>query len=317
MKVFLTGAAGFIGYHSAKSLLDDGYEVHGYDSVNDYYDPYYKQIRLNKLNEYKNFTFTRGLLEDHATLARVYKSFAPTHVLHLAAQAGVRYSIENPHAYIISNIVGFQNIIELVRNTPQIDNFVYASSSSVYGGNKTYPFSEDQAVNNPISLYAATKISNELVAKTYQHLYKIPSTGLRFFTVYGPYGRPDMALFLFTKKILDHVEIPVFNQGNMTRDFTYVDDIVKGIRAALHKPQPYAIYNLARGKQESLFQMIEILEQNLDRKADKKLLPMQAGDVEMTAADISKAERELGYKPSVSIEEGIPNFVKWYLSVHS
>ncbi len=316
MKVFLTGAAGFIGYHTTLSLLESGHEVCGYDSVNDYYDVFYKNIRLEKLKTYKNFSFTKGLLEDVELLSKTYKDFGPTHLIHLAAQAGVRYSIENPQAYVSSNLVGFQNIIELARHTRNLENFVYASSSSVYGMNKVLPFSEKQEVSSPMSLYAATKIANELVAKTYSHLYQLPSTGLRFFTVYGPYGRPDMALFLFTKKILEEVEIPVFNFGKMTRDFTFVEDIVKGVLGALKKPQLGEVYNLGRGKQEPLIHMIELIEKSLGKTAKKKMMPIQAGDVEITSADISKAQKDLGYQPTVSIDEGIPRFIEWYKKVH-
>ena len=317
MKVFLTGAAGFIGYHTAKSLLDEAHEVYGFDSINDYYDPFYKQLRLKQLAAYKNFSFTQGFLEDAEGLGKAYKNFCPTHVVHLAAQAGVRYSIENPQAYISANIVGFQNLIELVRQTTVLENFVYASSSSVYGNNKTLPFSETQDVANPISLYAATKIANELVAKSYSHLYQIPSTGLRFFTVYGPYGRPDMALFSFTQKILRGEPIPVFNYGKMTRDFTYIDDIVRGIRAALYKAQQGQIYNLACGRQENLMHMVDLLERKLGKTAQRKLMPLQAGDVPVTSADISKAQQDLDYKPGVSIDQGLPQFVEWYLATHS
>jgi UDP-glucuronate 4-epimerase len=316
MKVFLTGAAGFIGYHTSLALLQAGHEVHGYDSVNDYYDPHYKQVRLEKLKDFSKFSFTKGLLEDQKLLAQAYQSFEPSHVIHLAAQAGVRYSIENPLAYIHTNIVGFQHMIELVRHHKPI-NFVYASSSSVYGGNKILPFSESQEVANPVSLYAATKISNEMVAKSYGNLYGIPSTGLRFFTVYGPYGRPDMALFSFADKILKSEEIPVFNHGQMGRDFTFIDDIVAGVLASLHKPQMNKIYNLGRGKKENLLRMVELLEQSLGKQSKRLLLPMQLGDVEETLADISKAKDELGYQPSTSIDEGIPRFVNWYTGHHS
>lgn len=311
LRVLVTGAAGFIGFHTAKALLEKNCEVLGYDVVNDYYDPAHKNLRLAVLAEYKNFKFVKAALEDLNSLQAAYKKFDPSHVIHLAAQAGVRYSIENPSVYIQSNIVGFQNIIELVRmSKPQ--NFVYASSSSVYGGNKQFPFSESHPVENPVSLYAATKISNELVAKTYMHLYGIPSTGLRFFTVYGPYGRPDMAYFSFAKKIVGKEKISIFNHGNMARDFTYIDDILAGIMASLAKPESGQVYNLGRGKQESLTEMIHLLESNLGIEAVKEFLPMQKGDVERTFADISKAQQNLNYRPQTSLNEGIRHFVDWF-----
>lgn len=315
MKVFLTGSAGFIGFHTAKALLEQGHTVHGYDSINSYYDPFYKEIRLKVLRTFPNFYFTQGLLEDAAALSAGYTGCTPTHVIHLAAQAGVRYSIENPHAYISSNIVGFQNMIELVRQY-RPTNFVYASSSSVYGSNTQLPFSESHTTASPISLYAATKLSNELVAHSYTHLYKIPNTGLRFFTVYGPYGRPDMALFQFAARMERGEKIPVFNHGQMVRDFTYVDDIVTGILAALATPEQGGIYNLGRGNREPLLRMIEVLEQALGIQADKEFLPLQAGDVVETSAEITKAREKLGYDPQTGIEVGIPRFIEWYRSVH-
>ena len=315
MKVFLTGSAGFIGFHTAKALLEQGQIVHGYDSVNSYYDPFYKEIRLKVLRTFPNFHFTQGLLEDATALSTAYLACEPTHVIHLAAQAGVRYSIENPHAYISSNIVGFQNILELVRQY-RPENFVYASSSSVYGSNTQLPFSESHTTASPISLYAATKLSNELVAHSYTHLYKIPTTGLRFFTVYGPYGRPDMALFQFAVRMERGEKIPVFNHGQMVRDFTYVDDIVAGILAVLAKPEQGGIYNLGRGNREPLLRMIEVLEQALGIQADKEFLPLQAGDVVETSADITNAREKLGYDPQTGIEVGIPRFIEWYRSVH-
>ena len=257
MKVLVTGAAGFIGFHTSRRLLDAGHQVMGFDSVNDYYDPHFKDLRLAVLRDYKGFTFTKGLLEDHAALTAAWKYFSPTHVIHLAAQAGVRYSIENPMAYVNSNLIGFQNVIELVRHTKPA-HFVYASSSSVYGGNKELPFSELQDVSNPISLYAATKLSNELVAKSYANLFSMPCTGLRFFTVYGPYGRPDMAMFKFADAMRAGRPLPVFNSGKMVRDFTYIDDIVSGILGALGRIEKGQIYNLGRGNRELLLDMIQI-----------------------------------------------------------
>ncbi len=315
MKTFITGTAGFIGFHTAKALLEQGHAVHGYDSVNTYYDPFYKEIRLKVLRAYPKFQFTQGLLEDAPKLAAAYTQCAPTHVIHLAAQAGVRYSLENPHAYISANIVGFQNMIELVRQH-RPENFVYASSSSVYGSNTKLPFSESHETANPISLYAATKLANELVARSYTHLYDIPNTGLRFFTVYGPYGRPDMALFKFVAGMERGEKIPVFNQGQMIRDFTYIDDIVSGILAAARHPEKGQIYNLGRGNKEQLLHMIEILERTLGVEADKEYLPLQSGDVVETSADISKARKNLGYNPLTGIEMGIPRFIEWYRSVH-
>ncbi len=277
----------------------------GYDSVNDYYDIYFKNIRLERLKEYSNFKFVKGHLEDKSLLESVYLEFEPSHVINLAAQAGVRYSIENPMAYIKSNIIGFQNIIELVRQTnPQ--NFLYASSSSVYGGNTEYPFSESQRVENPVSLYAATKLSNELVAKSYGNLYKIPNTGMRFFTVYGTFGRPDMAIFIFSKKMKEGQRLPVFNNGLMFRDFTYIEDIVSGILKALEKPDINQVYNFGRGRTEKLMDMITILSDAYGVKPALDLLPMQKGDVPQTSADISKAQKNLAYQPKVNLSEGLP-----------
>jgi UDP-glucuronate 4-epimerase len=312
MRVLITGAAGFIGYHCARALLNDGQEVLGFDNLNDYYDPAFKHARIATLTCSGKFRFIRGDIADDAGLHAAWKAFDPEVVLHLAAQAGVRYSIENPKAYLHSNLVGFQNVVDLARAS-QPRNFVYASSSSVYGGNERLPFRESDDISKPISLYAATKISNELVAKTYSHLFKLPSTGLRFFTVYGPFGRPDMALFKFAKAIVTGEPIQVFNHGKMIRDFTYIDDIVSGVLAALRKPQLGQVYNLGRGKQVDLMRMIGCLEQHLGRTAIKQMMPIQAGDVETTLADISKAGQELGYVPQTNIEEGVSRFVEWFL----
>ncbi len=312
MRVFVTGAVGFIGFHTAKKLLDEGASVHGYDNINDYYDPYYKDIRLEVLKSYDKFSFTKGNLADNPTLSNAWKKFEPSHALNLAAQAGVRYSIENPMAYVESNLVGFQNVIELVRETKP-ENFAYASSSSVYGSNKELPFSEKHHVENPISLYAATKLENELVAKAYGHLFELPTTGLRFFTVYGPYGRPDMAMFKFAEAMRHGKKLPVFGEGKMGRDFTFIEDIVAGTIAALKKPQISQVYNLGRGKRENLLDMIKILEGEIGKPADLDLMPMQPGDVRETTADISKAKEDLGYDPQTDISEGIPQFAKWYL----
>jgi UDP-glucuronate 4-epimerase len=311
MRVLVTGAAGFIGFHTSRRLLDAGHQVLGYDSLNDYYDPRFKEIRLKVLRDYTSFSFCQGLLENNALLTEKWRGFAPTHVIHLAAQAGVRYSIENPMAYINSNLVGFQNVVELVRHCKP-EHFVYASSSSVYGGNKELPFCETQDVSNPISLYAATKLSNELVAKSYANLFAMPSTGLRFFTVYGPYGRPDMAMFKFAEAMRLGRKLPVFNSGNMARDFTFVDDIVSGILGALGRPEIGQIYNLGRGKREILLDMIKILEKELGLKAELEMLPMQAGDVEETTADITRARKNIGYDPKINIDVGIHHFAEWY-----
>lgn len=311
MRIFLTGAAGFIGFHSALTFLKRGDVVCGYDSVNDYYDPAVKQSRLETLYKNKNFTFKKGLLEDLPLLKTTWEDFKPTHVLHLAAQAGVRYSIENPMAYINSNIVGFQHMIDLAKkNRPE--NFVYASSSSVYGGNKTLPFSEDQDVSNPISLYAATKISNELTATCYGNLFGIKSTGLRFFTVYGPFSRPDMAMFKFAELMRQAKSIPVFNNGKMIRDFTYVDDIVGGIAGALEKPELNQVYNLGKGNSNNLMEMIELLQKHLGIKAKMDMMPMQQGDVEATLADVSKAKKGIGFNPKTDLATGVANFAAWY-----
>lgn len=315
MKVLVTGAAGFIGFHTSEFLLKQGHEVFGYDSVNDYYDPRYKNARLDVLRKYSNFKFERGLLEDIDLLKKAWRSFAPTHVIHLAAQAGVRFSLENPMAYINSNVVGFQNIIDLARaHTPE--NFVYASSSSVYGGNKELPFSEKQNINNPISLYAATKASNELVATTYGNLYGLPSTGLRFFTVYGPIARPDMAMFKFADLMRQGKKLPVYNHGEMRRDFTYVDDIVQGIVSCIVRPEMNQVYNLGKGHSENLMDMIRILEECLSIRAELELMPIQLGDVPATHADISKAVLNIGYQPKTSLAVGVPKFAEWYKQAH-
>ena len=311
MKIFLSGAAGFIGYHTAKRLLQEGHEVLGYDSVNDYYDPKYKEARLGQLKSFNSFQFVRGSLEDAELLGSSYRSFGPSHVINLAAQAGVRYSIENPKIYIRSNIIGFQNIIELVRESKP-ENFVYASSSSVYGKNEKLPFSEADEVRSPKSLYAATKIANELVATSYGNLFEIASTGLRFFTVYGPYGRPDMAMFIFSEHMRNGTPLPLFNAGLMKRDFTYVDDIVSGVVASLENAQMNAVYNLGRGKGENLLDMVKILGEALGYDYCFDEMPMQAGDVKETLADISKAKKELGYDPKTDISKGIPQFAEWY-----
>jgi len=310
-KIIVTGAAGFIGFHLSKSLLDDGYKVLGIDNLNDYYDTNLKLARLNKLKSYNNFTFDKVDISDRATLAQSFNSFNPEKVVNLAAQAGVRYSIENPYAYMNSNLVGFLNIIELCRHNG-VTGLIYASSSSVYGSNKKIPFSEKDKVNKPIALYGATKRANELIAHAYTQLYGFHTTGLRYFTVYGPWGRPDMAMFIFTKKILSGEPISVFNNGNMKRDFTYIDDIIAGTRAAIEKNYKCEIFNLGNNKSENLMNMISIIENHLKKKAIVDFQPMQPGDVKESFADIGKSKKKLNFVPRITINKGIPKFIKWY-----
>jgi UDP-glucuronate 4-epimerase len=344
MKYLVTGTAGFIGSYAAERLLERGDEVIGLDSINDYYDVSLKFSRLEKAGiepsgiEYgkkvqsssiKKYGFIKMNLEDRSGIESLFKNEGFDMVCHLAAQAGVRYSITNPHAYIEANIVGFQNILEACRHA-EIKHLVYASSSSVYGLNGNYPFSTHDNVDHPISLYAATKKSNELTAHTYSHLYGMPTTGLRFFTVYGPWGRPDMALFIFTKAIIEGRPIDVFNNGDMQRDFTYVDDIVTGVVKVLDNPpggnpdwsgknpdpscsvSPYKIYNIGNNSPVRLMDFIEAIENSLGKKAIKNFLPMQPGDVPATWADVSDLVRDLGYAPSVDVREGVRRFVEWY-----
>jgi len=328
VKILVTGAAGFIGFHLCKSLLDDGYEVLGIDNINDYYDVNLKYARLNELGLKKEeiinskfkiqnsesnerFQFSKIDISHRNILAEVFTDFVPIKVVNLAAQAGVRYSIENPYAYMNSNLVGFLNIIELCRNN-NIEGFIYASSSSVYGGNKKTPFSVEDRVDNPISLYAASKKSNELIANSYSHLYGLNTTGLRFFTVYGPWGRPDMAMLIFTRKILAGEPIPVFNNGNMKRDFTYIDDIISGLRVAIDKNYKCELFNLGKHKSEKLMDVVSIIEQNLGMKAEINFLPMQPGDVPESFADIDKSIEMLDYKPTTNVDNGIEKLIKWY-----
>lgn len=311
MAILVTGSAGFIGFHLSKKLLEDGIEVIGYDNVNNYYDPTLKEARLKILQEFDYFTFYRKNLCDFGALEIVFKNHSIKKVCNLAAQAGVRYSLTNPFAYQKSNIEGFLNIIELSKRA-KIENFVYASSSSVYGNNKKLPFSTSDNVDHPISLYAASKKANELIAHTYSHLYELPTTGLRFFTVYGPYGRPDMALFIFTKKILAGDPIEVYNHGNMKRDFTYIDDIVSGVISALNHPFDYEIFNLGNHRSENLMDFIGLIEENLGKKAEINFLPIQPGDVPETFADIDHAREKLGFEPTTTVEMGIKRFVDWY-----
>ena len=311
LTILVTGSAGFIGFHTSQALLKQGLTIIGLDNLNDYYDPQLKENRNKILKECSNYKFYQGDLEDLDFIKTIFKENKIDKVCHLAAQAGVRYSLTNPHTYIQSNIVGFANLIHEAKNN-NIKDFIYASSSSVYGNNKKIPFSIKDNVDNPISLYAATKKSNELIAYTYHHLYNMNTTGLRFFTVYGPYGRPDMALFLFTKAILDNKAIKVFNHGQMKRDFTYIDDIVQGILASLKHSYPSEIFNLGNNTPIELNYFIETIEKELNSKAQKELLPMQAGDVGSTYADIDYSQEKLDYNPQTSIEQGIKNFIKWY-----
>ena len=329
MKILVTGTAGFIGSTLALRLLARGDEVIGIDNVNDYYDPTLKEARLARVKEHKGFTEVRGDLENKELVAETFKKYKPNRVVNLAAQAGVRYSLENPYAYIDANVLGYLNVLEGCRYN-DVEHLVYASTSSVYGSHTNMPFTVHESVDHPVSLYAATKKSNELMAHTYSHLFNVPTTGLRFFTVYGPWGRPDMALFLFTKNILAGKPIDVFNHGKHKRDFTYVDDIVEGVIRTLDnvatgnpnwdsdKPDPatsaapYRVYNIGNNKPVDLEHYIHVLEECLGKKAEKNLLPLQAGDVPDTYADVSDLIRDVDYKPDTSVETGIANFVEWY-----
>ncbi|MCP5179485.1 MAG: NAD-dependent epimerase [Pseudomonadales bacterium] len=329
MKVLVTGAAGFIGSTTAHKLLDSGCEVVGIDNLNDYYDVTLKQARLDRLTHRHGFTFARVDVADRAAMADMFAHEKPDRIIHLAAQAGVRYSLENPYAYIDANVTGFLNILENARHHG-CEHLVFASTSSVYGAHTKMPFSVHDGVDHPVSLYAATKKSNELMAHTYAHLFGIPCTGLRFFTVYGPWGRPDMALFLFTRKILAGEPIDVFNCGHHTRDFTYVDDIVEGVVRTLHRPAtpnpdwrgddpdpatssaPYRIYNIGSNNPIKLTRYIEVLEETLGIPAKMNYLPMQPGDVADTFADVTDLIDDMGFKPQTPIETGVANFVAWY-----
>ncbi len=333
MKLLITGCAGFIGFHLALLRLKQGDEVIGIDNLNDYYDVSLKKDRLHQLKSYENFQFYQTDIADLDALTRIFESQRPQRVVNLAAQAGVRYSIENPHAYVQSNLVGFTNVIELCRNT-SVEHLVYASTSSVYGANKQIPYQEDHSTNHPLAIYAATKKSNELIAHSYAHLFKLPVTGLRCFTVYGTCGRPDMAFFSFTKDILEENPIKVFNYGEMKRDFTYIDDIVEGISLAVDKPAepcqnwdpynplpstsdaPYRVYNIGNGSPVNLLDYIEAIEKATGKKAIKEFLPMQPGDVYATHADTTRLERDLGYVPKTNIQAGVEKFVQWYLDYY-
>ena len=333
--ILVTGAAGFIGFYLSKRLLEEvkGSTIIGFDNVNDYYDVSLKEYRLDILNKFDNFVFIKGNLADKELVNGVFEKYKPNVVVNLAAQAGVRYSIDHPDVYIESNIIGFYNVLEACRNNP-VEHLVYASSSSVYGGNTKVPFSTDDKVDNPVSLYAATKKSNELLAHSYSKLYDIPSTGLRFFTVYGPAGRPDMAYFGFTNKLINNETIKIFNYGNCKRDFTYVDDIVEGIiRVMQGAPKkekgedglpipPYAVYNIGNSNPENLLDFVQILQEELirakvlpedyDFESHKELVPMQPGDVPVTYADTSALEKDYDFKPTTSLREGLRNFAEWY-----
>lgn len=329
MKIIITGAAGFIGFHLSKKLLQEDFNIIGIDNLNDYYDPKLKRARLEILEEYNNFSFSKVDLKDKESVDNIFELCKPTHVINLAAQAGVRYSIENPYAYLDSNLIGFMNVLEACRKYP-VEHLIYASSSSVYGGNKVVPFSTNHNVDHPVSLYAATKKSNELMAHTYSHLYGIPTTGLRFFTVYGPYGRPDMAYFSFTKNIIAGKPIKVFNHGKMERDFTYIDDVVEGIVKLIDKVPaankewdersddlstsfaPYKIYNIGNNNPVKLMHFINVLETAIGKEAKKIYMEMQPGDVLRTYADVSELERDINFRPSTSIEVGLQKFVDWY-----
>jgi UDP-glucuronate 4-epimerase len=329
MKILVTGAAGFIGMHVSERLLARGDEVIGLDNLNDYYDPSLKESRLERLRPSERFRFVRLDVADRLTMARLFDEEKFDRVVHLAAQAGVRYSLKNPHAYVDSNLVGFVNILEGCRHN-RVEHLVYASSSSVYGGNTKMPFSEHDSVDHPVSLYAATKKANELMAHTYSHLYGLPTTGLRFFTVYGPWGRPDMALFLFVKAILEDRPIDVFNHGRMRRDFTYIDDIAEGVIRVLDRKAepdaafdplcpdpgrshaPYRVFNIGNHDPVDLMDFIEAIEEALGRKARKNFLPIQDGDVPATYADVSELDAWTDFKPATSVRDGVGRFVAWY-----
>lgn len=329
MRILITGAAGFIGSALAHRLLDRGDEVFGYDNLNDYYDVRLKQARLDRLTPRPGFAFVKASLEDREALDAAFDAFKPQRVVNLAAQAGVRYSLENPRAYIDANIVGFLNVLEACRHKG-VEHLVYASSSSVYGSNRKLPFAVEDSVDHPVSLYAASKKANELMAHTYSHLFRLPTTGLRFFTVYGPWGRPDMALFLFTRKILAGEPIDVFNFGKHTRDFTYIDDIVEGVVRTLDRvpgpdpgfdplaptpatsAAPYRVYNIGNHTPVQLSRYIELIEEATGKTAIKNLLPIQPGDVPDTEAEVSALMRDTGYAPTTPVEVGVQRFVAWY-----
>jgi UDP-glucuronate 4-epimerase len=332
--ILVTGAAGFIGFHLAKTLLDAGRDVIGYDNVNDYYDPNLKEARLAILNDCEKFTFYRKDLMDEQALAKVFDDHNAQLVVHLAAQAGVRYSLVNPKAYMESNSIGFFNILEVCRHH-DVEHLVYASSSSVYGMNEKMPFSTRDGVDHPISLYGATKRSNELMAHAYSHLYGLPTTGLRFFTVYGPWGRPDMALFLFTKSILEGEPIEVYNNGEMKRDFTYIDDIINGLLSLLDSPPnaidhwngqvtnpssskaPFKLYNIGNNSPVNLMDFISEIEEKLEKKAEINFMPLQPGDVVASHADVENLVEDFGYRPTTTVVDGVRKFIEWYKEYHN
>ncbi|MYL47156.1 NAD-dependent epimerase/dehydratase family protein [Virgibacillus halodenitrificans] len=331
-RILVTGAAGFIGSHLSKRLLNEGHQVIGIDNINDYYDPQLKNDRLQQITN-ENFTFIKTNLENLEIINQTFEQHSPEIVINLAAQAGVRYSLENPHAYVNSNVVGFTNVLEACRHY-KVEHLIYASSSSVYGANESKPFSTSDNIDHPLSLYAATKKSNELFAHTYSHLYDLPTTGLRFFTVYGPWGRPDMALFLFTKAIVNNEPIDVFNHGNMMRDFTYVDDIVESITRLTKRPAqpnlewsganpdpgssyaPYKVYNIGNNSPVRLMDFIEAIENKLGKIAKKNFLPLQAGDVPETYANVEDLFRDIDFQPQTSIQDGVNRFIDWYLDYY-
>ena len=333
MKYLITGSAGFIGFSVSKKLLDDGHEVIGIDNHNDYYDPKIKDSRLELLTEHKSYLHYKADLANKDEIFKIFKDIQPSCVINLAAQAGVRYSLENPHAYIESNIVGFMNILEACKDS-SVGHLVYASSSSVYGANTKLPFSIHDNIDHPVSLYAASKKSNELMAHTYSHLFNLPTTGLRFFTVYGPWGRPDMALFKFTKAIINGEKIQVFNNGNHERDFTYIDDIVEGVIRVAMKPAepnidwsgekpdpgsslaPWRVYNIGNNKPENLMKFIEVIEKEIGQEAIKEFLPIQPGDVPDTFADIEDLKNDFNFQPSTSLNDGVKKFIDWYFDYY-
>ena len=311
-KILVTGCAGFIGMHLCKSLLNDGSEVRGIDNMNSYYDKSLKNDRIKILKAFSNFFFEEIDLNNFEAIKIIFESFKPDKVVNLAAQAGVQYSLINPFTYIKSNVSGFLNILECCKDY-EVRGLIYASSSSVYGSNKKVPFSELDNVDNPISIYAATKKSNELMASVYNHLYNLNSTGLRFFTVYGAWGRPDMSYYSFTKKILNNEQIEVYDYGEVERDFTYIDDIVLGIKSSIEKNFSYEIFNLGNSKKEKVLDLIKVIENKLDKKANIILKPLKSGDVKSTSADITKSSKMLGYNPKTNIDTGLEKFIKWYL----
>ncbi len=313
-KIFITGAAGFIGFHAAQFLQQRGDEVCGFDNYNSYYDPQLKRARAVELKK-QGISVIEGDLQDCSLLQKTIEAHQTTHLLHLAAQAGVRYSLENPHSYLQANMTGFLNILEICRCSPSTP-LIYASSSSVYGLNEKIPFSIEDRTDHPANFYGVTKKTNELMAQTYHHLFGIPVTGLRFFTVYGPWGRPDMAYFLFAKAIMENRPISVYNQGHMWRDFTYIDDIVTGIAAAIDRALPHALFNLGNNHPEELIYLISLLEKELGKKAIKVFLPLQAGEIVSTHAEIEESVARLGFIPKISLEEGVSSFVKWYKSYY-